>query len=213
MSVERKNQIQDFTSTKTNRFTPRMYCLTHGSGVGPVRRDSGIGVEHALVRAGHGQRGGALDGVSKPVLVHVGGSDGGGTEEGGRADTARVGAHAGGKLLEVVEGIEHFCAETNKESVRSMLMLLHLTPACSSPVPGASLPLDQPRRAGPDTTCTLSSVTDKLPLFGAAPHSRCALPVSTTDSYYLHAAIPTLSWNVSSDTTPIRHSIGGNRMS
>jgi hypothetical protein len=84
--------------------------VVHVGGVRPVSGDGSVAVEHALVRAGHSVGGGSGHHVvDEVVLVHVGGGDGGGTESHGRADAARVGAHAGGELLEVVDGLEHCC--------------------------------------------------------------------------------------------------------
>jgi hypothetical protein len=83
--------------------------VVHGGGVGPLGRDGGVRVEHALVRAGHveGDRG---VGVGEPALGHVGGGDGGGAEEHGGTNAARVGADARSELLEVVDGVEHCSA-------------------------------------------------------------------------------------------------------
>jgi len=98
--------------------------VVHGGGVGPVVVDGRARGEHALVGGGHVVGGQALDGVGEPVLgdtevgvggvlevggaeVETGGVRGGGVE----VDTARVGAHAGGELLEVVDVLEHGSAQ------------------------------------------------------------------------------------------------------
>jgi hypothetical protein len=54
--------------------------VPHGSGVGPLGRDGGVRVEHALVGAGHGVDGRGVE-VVEPSLGHVGGGDGGGAED------------------------------------------------------------------------------------------------------------------------------------
>jgi hypothetical protein len=83
--------------------------VVHGGGVGPLGRDGGVRVEHALVGAGHGVDGRGV-GVVEPSLGHVGGGDGGGAEEHGGTNAARVGADARSELLEVVDGVEHCSA-------------------------------------------------------------------------------------------------------
>jgi hypothetical protein len=83
--------------------------VVHGGGVGPLGRDGGVRVEHALVGAGHGV-GDRGVGVGEPALGHVGGGDGGGAEKHRGTNAARVCASARAELLEVVDGVEHCSA-------------------------------------------------------------------------------------------------------